>query len=153
MAATPTPEEAQQALQDVARRRDQTATAAGWPRWTWIVAGVLAAAYGVLADRVPEFVRTWGTPIIVLSLVIAQVVNTRWGSTLLRRPVRLRASSDPASTVWVTVAVLVVIGAAILAIVLDVPHAGLWGGLIGGVLLAVGGPWWQRRVLARGARR
>jgi hypothetical protein len=142
MATTPTPDEALRALRDVEHRRDQSVEAAGWPRWTWIAGGVL----------VPQFVRTWGTPIIVLLLLLALAANTRRGGALLRRPVRPRTSFDAANTRRLALALIVLIGAGAVAATLDVPHVALWSGLAGGLLLAVAGPWWQRRVLTRAAR-
>ncbi|MEU7755792.1 hypothetical protein AB0B57_24080 [Micromonospora sp. NPDC049101] len=146
---TPTPEEARAALRDVDRRRTQTAAAAGRSRWGWIVAGVLIAAYGVLADREPQFVRTWGSAIILLLLLVALVGNTRLGGSLLRRPVRPRVTPDPASLVGLLLVLAVLIVGTTIAAALEVPHVALWSGLAGGVLVAAAGPWWQRRILTR----
>ncbi|MBG6064510.1 hypothetical protein [Micromonospora ureilytica] len=150
---TPTPEEARAALRDVDRRRTQTAAAAGRSRWGWIVAGVLIAAYGVLADREPQFVRTWGIAIVLLLLGVSLVGNTRLGGSLLRRPVRPRITPDPASLLWILLALAVLIGGTTIATAMEVPHVALWSGLAGGVLVAAAGPWWQRRILTRGTAR
>ncbi|MEU1589616.1 hypothetical protein [Micromonospora sp. NPDC005710] len=146
---TPTPEEAQAALRDVDRRRNQTAAAAGHSRWGWIVAGVLIAAYGFLADREPQFIRTWGSAIVLLLLFASLLGNTRLGGSLLRRPVRPRVTPDPASVLWLLLVLAVLIGGTTIAAAMDVPHVALWSGLAGGVLVAAAGPWWQRRILTR----
>jgi hypothetical protein len=151
MSTTPTPEEARRALQDVDRRRDQTAAAAGRSRWAWLAGGVAVVAYGFVADRYPDFVRTYGTTIVILLLLASMAVNTRWGATLLRRPVRPRATPDTQSLLWSVLVLAVVIGGTTLATALDVPHVWMWCGLVVGVLLAVVGPWWQRRVFIRPA--
>jgi hypothetical protein len=145
---SPTPEEARQALRDVDHRRDQSAAAGSWPRWTWITGGVVVAAYGVLVDQQTQFLRDWGSTIVVLMLLAVVLSNSRWGSSLLRRPVRTRPPRDLQSLLWPALVLILVIGAT-LAVARDVPHAALWSGLAGGVLLAVAGPWWQRRLLTR----
>lgn len=152
MTATPSPDEARQALQDVEHRRGQTAAAADWPVWTWITGGILAAAWGLIADQFPQFVRTWGTPIVVLLLILALAAKTRWGGALLRRPVRTRTSFNSANTGWLVLVLILLTGAGTVAAVFDVPHTALWAGLAGGLLLAIAGPWWQRRILTREAR-
>ncbi|MEU0551598.1 hypothetical protein [Micromonospora sp. NPDC005979] len=151
MSTTPTPEEARQALEDVDRRRDQTAAAASRSRWTWLAAGILVAAYGIVADRYPDFVRTYGTTIVILLLLASMAANTRWGAALLRRPVRPRATPDTSSLLWSALVLALLIAGAAFATALDVPHLWAWFGLVGGVLLAAAGPWWQRRVLTRPA--
>ncbi|MET8281708.1 hypothetical protein [Micromonospora sp. NPDC005174] len=151
MSTTPTPEEARRALQDVDRRRDQTAAAAGWPWWAWLASGVAVGACGFAADQYPDFVRTYGTTIVILLLVVAMLPNTRWGATLLKRPVRPRATADTSALLWSVLVVALLIGGTTLASALDVPHVWVWSGLIVGVLMAAAGPWWQRRVLTRSA--
>ncbi|MEU7587792.1 hypothetical protein AB0A95_16015 [Micromonospora sp. NPDC049230] len=153
MMNTPTPDEARAALQDVERRRTQTAAAAGQPLWGWIVGGVLLAAYGVLADREPQFVRTWGSVIILLLLFVALVGNTRLGGSLLRRPVRPRVTPDPANLIGLLLVLAVLVVGTTIAAAMEVPHVALWSGLVSGVLVAVAGPWWQRRILTRGTGR
>jgi len=150
---SPTPEEAQHALRDVDLRREQTVAASSWSRWAWIATGVTVAAYGLLVDQQPEFFRSWGSTITALLLLAVVASNTRWGSALLRRPVRPRTRHDPASMLWSALVLVLIIGAVVVADVLDVPHVSVWAGLAGGVLLAAVGPWWQRRVLTRGTRR
>ncbi|MGV9212203.1 hypothetical protein ACTFTM_10135 [Micromonospora sp. RB23] len=151
MGTTPTPEEARRALADVDRRREQTAAAAGRSRWTWLAAGVFAAVYGIVADRYPDFVRTYGTTIVILLLVASMLPNTRWGAALLKRSVRPRATPDAQSLLWSALVVALLIGGTALATALDVPHLWVWIGLAIGVLLAAAGPWWQRHVLTRPA--
>ncbi|WP_433537877.1 hypothetical protein ACQPZK_09225 [Micromonospora sp. CA-249363] len=151
MGTTPTPEEARRALQDVDRRRDQTAAAAGWPWWAWLVTGVAAVAYGFAADQYSDFVRTYGTTIVILLLLAAMLPNNRWGSALLKRPVRPRTTPDTSVLLWSVLVVVLLIGGTAVAGALDVPHVWVWSGLIVGVLLAAAGPWWQRRVLTRPA--
>ncbi|MEU8389389.1 hypothetical protein [Micromonospora sp. NPDC048843] len=153
MDTTPTPDEARAALQDVDRRRTQTAAAAGRSRWAWIAAGILIAAYGILSDQAPQFVRTWGVAIVVLLLLVAAVGNTRWGGALMRRPVRPRMAPDQASILWLALVLALVVGVTTVAAAMDIPHVAVWSRLAVGVLLAAAGPWWQRRVLARALSR
>lgn len=147
MNTTPTPDNARQAVQDV-DRGDQ-ALAPAPKRWVWIVAGILTVACGMLVDRAPQLARGYGSSVVILLVVVALVVgNTRWGG----RRTGTRVSRDPATTAWsMSVFALVVFGAG-LATALHVPHVALAVGLVGGVLLAVVGPSWQRRVLARVAQ-
>ena len=153
MTATPTPEEAQQALDNVDRHRARAAAAATRPRWVWIAAGVLVAGWGVLADQAPQVTRAWGNTLVILLLVAVVIGNSRRGGSLLRRQMRPRVGHDPASMAWTGLVIILFVGGAALAVALHVPHVALWSGLAGGVLLAAVGPWWQRRVLTREARR
>ena len=153
MNATPTPDEARQALHDVDRHRARTAAAAAQPRWVWIAAGVLVAGWGVLADRAPRFTGDWGNVVVLLLLAAVVIGNSRRGGSLFRRQLRPRLGHDRANTLWAALVLILFIGAATLAVALHTPHVALWGGLAGGLLLAVAGPWWQRRVLTREARR
>jgi hypothetical protein len=153
MNATPTPEEARDALQDVERRRAQTAAASGRSRWVWIGAGVLIVAWGVLIDQKPGFAGDWGSIVVGLLLLVVVLGNTRRGGSLLRRQVRPRLPHDSSAMLWSGLVIVLLIGGAALAVALHTPHVALWTSLAGGLLLAAAGPWWQRRVLTREARR
>ncbi|MFI1991748.1 hypothetical protein [Actinoplanes sp. NPDC020271] len=153
MDTDPTPDEAREALLQVERRRAQTAAAAGWPRWSWIAAGALIVAYGVLADQQPDFLRNWGSVLVLVLLLLAALTTTRRGSALIGRPVRSRTRLDTTTALWGLAILVTVVGGGTLASVTDVPHVALWFGIAAGILLAAGGPWWQHRVLTRGARR
>ncbi|MCM4083074.1 hypothetical protein [Paractinoplanes hotanensis] len=150
---TPTPEQAQQALDDVGRRQTQTAEAATHSRWAWIASGALLVVWGVLVDQQPQFMRDWGTTIVLMLLALSLLANTRFGGSLLRRPVRPRVPRDARSMVWNGVVIVLMAVGAWLLVRLEVPHATVWAGVAGGLLVAGVGPWWQRRVLARGAMR
>ena len=153
MNTQPTPDEAREALRDIDHRRTQTVERAGWPRWAWVVAGVVTAAYGILADREAGFFRDWGSAFIGLLLLVALASNSRRGGALFRRQARPRITPDPASLLWSALVIIAFIVAGTLAAAANVPHVAAWMGLAGGILLAVAGPWWQRRVLERESRR
>ena len=153
MNTQPTPDEARAVLRDIDHRRTQTAERAGWPRWAWVASGAVVAAFGLLADRQPGFFRDWGSVLVVLLLVAALASNSRRGGALLRRQARPRVTPGPAALLWSALVVVLFVGGGTLAVAADVPHAALWMGLAGAVLLAAAGPWWQRRVLAREAGR
>jgi hypothetical protein len=142
--ATPTPEEADRALRDVERRRQQSIAAAGWPRWFWVASGVFVAAYGVLLDR--HALNSWGSLVPVVLAGLALVTRTRWGSAVIGRPI-----SPPATSVlppWATGLLVVVLVLLVLAAGFwSVPHLTLAFSVVAGLLLAVGGPWWQNKVL------
>ena len=153
MNPTPTPDEAQQALREVEQQQARSVAAATQPRWVWIVAGLIVAAWGVLADRVPDFTRIWGNTLVILMLLVVVLGNSRWGGSLLGRTMRPRTGRDTASMLWFGLVIVLFVGGLLLARSLHTPHLPAWGGLAGGLLLAVAGPWWQRRVLTREARR
>jgi hypothetical protein len=153
MSTTPTPEEARQALADVERHRTEAAAATGRKRWVWIAAGAAVLVWGVLADQAPDFNRGWSTGAIVLVLAVSLIANSRQGGSLFRRQARPRVAYDPASMLWFLLVIAILIGGKVLAAHLHTPHYPIWAGLAGGALLAFAGPWWQRRVLTRAARR
>ncbi|MFG1605036.1 hypothetical protein [Actinoplanes sp. NPDC049265] len=153
MSTTPTPDEARQALQDVERHQAETAAATGRKRWVWIASGAAVLVWGVLADQVPDFNRGWSSAAIVLVLAVSLIANSRWGGSLFRRQARPRVAYDPASMLWFLLVIAILIGGKVFAVHLHTPHYPIWAGLVGGVLLAAVGPWWQRRVLTRAARR
>lgn len=153
MATTPTPEQAQNALRDFEQQRQESAAASGYPVAYWIVGGVVVAALGVFYDLRPGFASSWG-PIITMALLALSVLsNTRWGGRLFGRRVRVRQQPAGrrmvAGLIGAAVALVVVVAAAHVT----VPHLSAILGIFFGLLLAVAGPWWQRRVLARAAVR
>jgi membrane associated rhomboid family serine protease len=78
--------------------------------------------------------------------------TTRRGGAVAGRQVRVRTGGPLR---WIT-ALLVAGVIVVLTLVLsrlDVPHVGAVAGVVGGLLLAFGGPWWQQKVLARWAGR
>ncbi|SNY69760.1 hypothetical protein [Paractinoplanes atraurantiacus] len=113
--------------------------APAFPRWIWIAAGVIVAAYGVVLDRFPDYARTYGTTLVILATVLALAGTRR------SRP---RVRPDRAIVIAGVAGALVLVGGMLAAGVLHVSHVALAIGLAGGLLLAVAGPWWQRRVLA-----
>jgi uncharacterized membrane protein YgcG len=153
MSTTPTPDEARQALEDVERHRTHTAAATGRKRWAWIAAGAAVLAWGVLVDQVPRFGQTWSYAVITLLLLVVVLGNTRRGGSLFGRQARPRVSRDPASMLWFGLVIVLLIVGKSVAMALHVPHHAIWAGLVGGLLLALVGPWWQHRVLTRSARR
>jgi hypothetical protein len=154
MMTTPTPEEAQQALQDIDDRKRDTTAAAASPRWWFIGGGILTAGYGVLIDLVPSIAGTWGNVIVWLLLLVMIARNSRWGAPLFGRRLRPRLTGSPAHRDGEGVhGAIVILALTIGALWLHVPHLSAWIGIVGGLLIALAGPWWQARMLARGARR
>ncbi|MFF5075637.1 hypothetical protein ACFY36_01185 [Actinoplanes sp. NPDC000266] len=110
------------------------------PRWVWIVAGVIVAAYGVVLDRYPDYARTYGTTLVIL-LTVAALAGGRRSA---RRPWP-HVRPDRAVLIAGVLGAIVLVGGMVLAGARHVSHVALAIGLAGGFLLALGGPWWQRR--------
>jgi hypothetical protein len=153
MMTTPTPEEAQRALHDIADARQQTVDEAVPSRWWYIGWGIVAAAIGVVADLVPGFFGTWGQLIVVLLLIFIGVRQSRWGASLFGRRLSPRLPGSLAVRLGIgALGAIVILALTVGAMWLHIPHLSLWVGIGGGLLVALAGPWWQRRVLRRGAR-
>lgn len=153
MSATPTPEEARQALQDYDRQRRDSATASGHSTGYWIGAGVIVAAFGVLTDLRPNWAgegSTWFSTTLLAVLVLS---TTRWGGAMLGRRVRVRHQSTARRWLLAVLGAVLALVAMLGLAALDLPHSFAVVGVVFGLLLAIGGPWWQRRVLAREASR
>ncbi len=152
MMTTPTPEEAQRALHDIEDVKRQTAAAAASPRWWYIACGILAAVLGVVADLAPSFNRHWGNVIVFVILMVIIARGSRWGAPLFGRRLSPRLSGSVASRLgWGVLGAVVVIALTLAAISLHIPHLSSWVGIGGGLLIALAGPWWQKRMLRRGA--
>jgi hypothetical protein len=149
MMTTPTPEEAQRTLHDIADVKQQTAAAAASPRSWYIACGVLAAGLGALADLAPGFSSAWGNAIVVLLLIAFLARSNRWGGRRLRPRLRGSLASRLGLGVLGAVGILAL---TVGAMSLHVPHLQLWVGIGGGLLVALAGPWWQNRRLRRGAQ-
>jgi hypothetical protein len=145
---TPTPDEARQALRDVADRRRQTAAEAGSPRWFWIAGGAGLIAWGVLRDLAPGFWDRWGQIFFWLLIAFLVAAGTRRGGALIGRRVRVRAAGTLPLAVFAA-ALLLLIAVVITMAATGVPHADLWMGVLCGLAFAVGGPVWQSWVLKR----
>jgi hypothetical protein len=153
MMTTPTPEEAQRALHDIADAKQQTVDAAASSRRWYIGWGIVAAAIGVVADLAPGFSGTWGQLIIALLLVFMLVRQSRWGASLFGRRLSPRLPGSLAARLGVgVIAAIVILALTVGAMWLHIPHLSSWVGIGGGLLIALAGPWWQRRVLRRGAQ-
>jgi hypothetical protein len=147
---TPTPEEAQRALQDIDDRKHEAAAAAASPRWWYIGCGIVTAAYGVLVDIYPNIANTWGNVLVWLVLLVVVARSSRWGG----RRLRPRIGGTPARRWGIGVlGAIVIFALTIAALWLNVPHLTAWIGIGGGLLIALAGPWWQARMLQRSARR
>lgn len=143
---TPTPDDAQRALRDIEHRRQQAVEAAGWSRWWWIGGGILVAVYGITLDLHPDVLGGWGGAIPIVLAAIGVLSTTRRGGALAGRRVGARTPKRP------LVAILVVASIVVLSLVfraVDLPHASAVVAVVGGLVLAIGGPWWQRAVLNR----
>lgn len=149
MNAMPSPEEADRALRDVERRRLQSRAAAAWPRWCWVASGMCVAVYGVLLDR--HVLNAWGSLVPIALAALGLVSRTRWGSTIIGRPVR-----RPAGSLLPRWAIgLLAVGLIALALAAGfwpMPHLSLVFSVVAGLLLAIAGPWWQNLDLSRRPR-
>ncbi|GLY08574.1 hypothetical protein [Actinoplanes sp. NBRC 101535] len=153
MSATPTPEEARQTLEGYDQQRKDSATASGYSTGYWIGAGVVVAAFGVFTDFYPTWAGAGSTWFSLVLLAVVVLASTRWGSALVGRRVQVRR--PPTGRRWLLALLGAALGlVAMLALAgLDLPHSSAVVGIVFGLLLAVGGPWWQRRTLAREATR
>ena len=151
MTARPTPDEARQALHSIDDGRDDAARAAAWPRAWWIGAGVFLIAYGLLVDVCPDFFADWGVIIVSVLLALTALGSTRWGRTVTGRRARPRNVTGPGRWIFAVVGALVIVALTLLSSGRDVPHLSSIIGIAGGLLLAVGGPWWEARALRRRA--
>jgi hypothetical protein len=150
---TPTPQEAQRALDDIEQRKHQSAAAARSSRWWWYGCGVLLIAYGVATELAPGFMDDWSTVLVWVIVCVAIARSSRWGSRFFGRQVRPRLAGSLAQRIWGAVAFAIALMLLTLgAIRLDVPHLGLWFSTAGGLFLILAGPWWESRMLARGSR-
>jgi hypothetical protein len=153
MMTTPTPEEAQRALHDITDVKQQTAAAAASPRWWYIGGGIVAAGLGVLADFVPGFSGTWGNAIVFLVLIVIFARSSRWGAPLFGRRLSPRLPGSLAGRLGLgLLGAVVVLALTVGALSLHIPHLRSWVGIGGGLLIALAGPWWQTRMLRRGAQ-
>ncbi|GAA0247017.1 hypothetical protein [Cryptosporangium japonicum] len=147
--SVPTPEEAQHALRDVETRTQQSVDGSRSSRWWWIGGGAAVIAYGLVGEFAPGFLDDWGTTIVGLLIVLAVLSTTRWGAPLLGRRTQPRRQS---ASRQVRLGLIGVLGSLVLMFVLmrlDVPHLALGVSIVGGLLLAFAGPWWEHRMLAR----
>lgn len=153
MSATPTPDEARQALEDYDQQRKESATASGYSTGSWIIGGVVVAAFGVLTDFNPTWAGAGSTWFSLVLLAVVVLAGSRWGGALFGRRVQVRR--QPTARRWLLALLGAVLAlAATLALTsLDLPHSSAVAGIVFGLLLAIGGPWWQRRALAREAAR
>jgi hypothetical protein len=153
MSATPTPDEARQTLKDYDQQRANSTAASGYPTAYWIGAGVVVAAFGVLTDLKPDWAGEGSTWFSLAMLFLVVLLATRWGSARVGRRVQVRR--QPIGRRWLPAFAGAVLSlAAMLALAnLSVPHLFTIVGVVFGLLLAIGGPWWQRRTLAREAAR
>lgn len=149
MSAIPTPDDAARTLHDFEEHRQQATAASGWPRSAWIAGGVAVAALGLVYDLVPGFAADWGSWITGVALLLVVVSTTRWGSALFGRPVRVRRPLTAGRAVAALAVGVLAAVISLLASRLDVPHLTAVLGVAGGLLLAIAGPWWERRLLRR----
>ena len=151
MTGTPTPNEARSALRDIEQRRGQTVDAGGWHRGWWIAAGVVTVAFGIAVDLAPGALGGWGTTVPIVLLALAALSTTRWGGSAIGRPLRPRQPAGPGRWVAALVGGLLIALLTLVAGRWNVPHLAAVIGVVGGLLLAFAGPWWQHRVLTRRA--
>ena len=149
MNETPTPDQARDALRDVRERRRQATEAAAWPRWWWIGGGAFLIVLGVVFELSPGFARTWGTIIVCALLTLAAISTTRRGHALTGRQVGVGHRPAPANWGVAILAALLLTAVVFVASKWNLPHVGVIVAVVGGVLMAVAGPWWERRVIER----
>ncbi|MFG1925177.1 hypothetical protein [Cryptosporangium sp. NPDC048952] len=151
--AAPTPEEAQRALRDVETRKQQSLEGSRSSRWWWIGGGVAVIAYGFVGEFASDFIEDWGATITGVLLLLAVLSTTRWGGSLLGRRTQPRRASASRQLGLGLIGAVGALAIILVAQLLDVPHLALGLAIVGGLLLAFVGPWWEGRVLAhRGAR-
>ncbi|WP_430788811.1 hypothetical protein [Actinoplanes sp. G11-F43] len=153
MSTTPTPEEARQTLRGYDQQRKDSAAASGYATGYWIGAGVIVAAFGVFTDFNPDWAGSGSTWFSVALLAVVVVSSTRWGSALFGRRVQVRRQATARRWLLGMLGAVLALAAMLALASLDLPHTFTVVGIVFGLLLAIGGPWWQRRTLAREAAR
>lgn len=149
----PTPEEAAAALRVVHEGKQQVISSALGARWTWIVSGLVVFGYCTAVDLVPAASPwlTWVALAVVLVLVIG--LRTRAGSALLGRPVTVSSRSLPLTATSRLLRGVPVLGlgiaAALAALLLHLPHAGIYYGALAGLYIMFLGPRFQLWLLRR----
>jgi hypothetical protein len=149
MTETPTPDEAQRALRDFDLQRGNTAEAGGWSPGWWIGGGIVVAALGIVFDLKPAILGEWGNTVTLTLLAVAALSTSRWGG----RSVRVRQEPVGKRLALGLLGAVLAVALIVLSWKLDVPHFSAIIGVVGGLLMAIAGPWWQRRVLTRRAVR
>src|SRR5689334_7876974 len=147
---TPTPDEARRALDTVEQSRQRSAAAAAWPLGWWIAGGVLLIAWGVALDLKPAW-ASWAPSVVFPLTAVAVLVGSRRGGAAIGRRTRPRITGVLPRLVVASVIVLFIVGAYVLRTT-GVAHLSSVLGVAGGLLVAVGGPWWQHHLLSRSAR-
>ncbi len=147
--SVPTPEEAQHALRDVDARKQQSVDGSRSSRWWWIGGGVAVIAYGFVGEFAPGFLDDWGTTIVGLLIVLAVLSTTRWGTRMLGRRTQPRRQSTSRQVRLGLIGALGSLAVMLVLMRLDVPHLALVVSIVGGLLLAFAGPWWEHRMLVR----
>ena len=145
----PTPEEAAAALRTARESRERVAVSALGARWIPIVAGLVVFGYTVANDLLPV-TRPWLTWVTVAAaLLLAVLLRTRTGGSLLGRPVAVsRRTLSP--SVWSLVPVIgLLIAAAVAVPLLHIPHGVIWYGALAGLYIIFLGPRFQLWLLRR----
>ncbi|WP_369201579.1 hypothetical protein [Streptomyces sp. PU-14G] len=146
MSDRPTPAEAARALQEAEHHKDQAFASVRESRWVTVVCGVAVFVCLAAPDFFGSEVTQWISPALaVLSVTYAVLLNTRRGSALLGRPIRLRKEEiSPRFATTARVVLLLVMVAGLAATF--VPHPGMplpyWrtvaGVLLGGFVIVFG---------------
>lgn len=135
------PDDAAQALAEIEQRREQVIELAIVPRWYWwAIAGLQVGLVAAVDSRQPLAISL-GT----VGFVIGVLAATGWVIAGARR------RAQPRNNLLGPVGVLAILGfvATVLAVslptafVLDangITHPAIWGALLGGVVMVVGGP-------------
>lgn len=145
----PTPEEAAAALRTARESRERVIASALGARWISIVAGLLVFGYTVATDLLPV-TRPWLTWVLVaVALLLAVLLRTRTGGSLLGRPVAV--SNRPLSpSIWRVVPVLgLAIIVAVAVPLLHIPHGMIWYGALAGLYIIFLVPRFQLWLLRR----
>lgn len=149
----PTPEEAAAALRTVHEGRERVITSVVGSRWPSIVGGLIVFAYCVGLDLLPAQ-RTWlnwAAAAVVLLMVFG--ARTRVGSSLLGQPVSVSNRSLPLSVssrlLRLTPVLAIGVVAALIVLLLHVPHGLIYYGALAGLYIIFLGPRFQLWLLHR----
>lgn len=145
----PTPEEAAAALRAVRESRQRVVTSVLRTRWIPIVAGLVVFGYTVAIDLAPG-TAPWLTWVVVaVALLLAVLLRTRIGGSLLGQPVAVSSRSLPAAAWRVAPVIGLSIVAGVLVPLLHVPHGVICYGALAGLYIIFLGPRFQLWLLRR----
>lgn len=149
----PTPEEAAAALRTVQDGRQRVIRSALGARWLSIASGLLVFLYSAANDLFPS-IRVWlNVSLLAIVVVLVFGLHTRFGNSLIGRPVMVSNRSLSLSWKWralrIAPLLAVAVGVSLVINLLHLPHGGIWYGALAGLYIIFLGPRFQLWLLRR----